>query len=244
MRHLYGTSIEECQATMLHSSERARAGTRCRPKRFVATTSHLPPTFWRNMGINLGDVVPDFKAETSDGDVQWHSYIDGTWAILFSHPGDFTPVCTTELGTAAACHLESSRCHGCTYLTQRLLNRPSREATERVLRARDQVSGAELQRHRVTQSVSAHVCGLRRGFWKLRPHNTISFSLQVDQGHRGLHTRQQSNLPDHLRSQERNCCLVRSSQPLAAIVLTLFLLRHLQWQDDLLHWLQVRHAGS
>ena len=55
------------------------------------------------MGINLGDVVPDFKAETSKGDVQWHSYIDGTWAILFSHPDDFTPVCTTELGTPTAC---------------------------------------------------------------------------------------------------------------------------------------------
>ena len=52
------------------------------------------------MGINLGDVVPDFKAETSQGDIQWHSYIDGTWAILFSHPDDFTPVCTTELGTS------------------------------------------------------------------------------------------------------------------------------------------------
>ena len=50
------------------------------------------------MGINLGDVVPDFKAETSQGDIQWHSYIDKAWAILFSHPGDFTPVCTTELG--------------------------------------------------------------------------------------------------------------------------------------------------
>ncbi len=56
------------------------------------------------MGINLGDVVPDFKAETSQGDIQWHDYIDGSWAILFSHPGDFTPVCTTELGTQSILH--------------------------------------------------------------------------------------------------------------------------------------------
>ena len=60
------------------------------------------------MGINLGDTVPDFKAETSQGDIQWHQYIDGTWAILFSHPGDFTPVCTTELGGQHQHHLHPS----------------------------------------------------------------------------------------------------------------------------------------
>ncbi|KAL3160929.1 Peroxiredoxin-6 [Trebouxia sp. C0009 RCD-2024] len=74
---------------------------------FVAA-SHLPLNFRRNMGINLGDVVPDFKAETSHGDIQWHSYIDGSWAILFSHPGDFTPVCTTELGQVGKLQKEFS----------------------------------------------------------------------------------------------------------------------------------------
>ncbi|KAK3241397.1 hypothetical protein CYMTET_48837 [Cymbomonas tetramitiformis] len=54
------------------------------------------------MGINLGEVVPNFKADTTDGPLEWHSYIEGCWAILFSHPADFTPVCTTELGTVAA----------------------------------------------------------------------------------------------------------------------------------------------
>ena len=60
------------------------------------------------MGINLGDIVPDFKAETSQGDIRWHNYIDGTWAILFSHPGDFTPVCTTELGAPSEVRLQST----------------------------------------------------------------------------------------------------------------------------------------
>jgi len=54
------------------------------------------------MGINLGDVVPDFKANTTNGPLRWHEYINGSWAVLFSHPADYTPVCTTELGTVAS----------------------------------------------------------------------------------------------------------------------------------------------
>uniref|UniRef100_A0A7S2S2S4 Thioredoxin domain-containing protein n=1 Tax=Mucochytrium quahogii TaxID=96639 RepID=A0A7S2S2S4_9STRA len=50
----------------------------------------------------LGKEFPDFEAKTSQGDIRWHSYINGSWAILFSHPADFTPVCTTELGMVAA----------------------------------------------------------------------------------------------------------------------------------------------
>ena len=52
-------------------------------------------------GLNLGETVPDFTAESSDGSLVWHEYIKSSWAILFSHPGDFTPVCTTELGQAS-----------------------------------------------------------------------------------------------------------------------------------------------
>lgn len=51
--------------------------------------------------LRLGDIAPNFKCESSHGPVQWHEYIDGSWAILFSHPADFTPVCTTEVGQVA-----------------------------------------------------------------------------------------------------------------------------------------------
>ena len=53
------------------------------------------------MALRLGDLAPNFKAKTTIGNIDFHEYLGDSWGILFSHPADFTPVCTTELGRTA-----------------------------------------------------------------------------------------------------------------------------------------------
>ena len=63
------------------------------------------------MALQLGDTAPDFTAESTEGTINFHEYLGDGWGVLFSHPADFTPVCTTELGRVAALKPEWEKRH-------------------------------------------------------------------------------------------------------------------------------------
>ena len=69
---------------------------------FITLNKTYKPLNFNPMSLRLGDLAPNFKAQTSKGEIDFYEYLGDSWGVLFSHPADYTPVCTTELGKTAS----------------------------------------------------------------------------------------------------------------------------------------------
>ncbi len=100
------------EALILHFLEFVKSSLIVLSAKYRISNTHLTfttPTPYKLMTIRLGDVAPDFTATTTQGEIHFHQWLGNSWGVLFSHPADFTPVCTTELGMTAKLKDEFSK---------------------------------------------------------------------------------------------------------------------------------------
>src|SRR5437588_11549091 len=97
-------------AGQVSSAVRGVRGARLHGRGGTRTDANVMSNEEDKMALQLGDAAPDFEADSTEGRIRFHDWIGDSWAVLFSHPKDFTPVCTTELGYIANIKPEFDRC--------------------------------------------------------------------------------------------------------------------------------------